>query len=248
MLPPLQISLYTKARLVDSRHQATMGVPTHPEMPSTPPSSFQTKTFKAPPSMPPPPYFKANFINPSFFKSAINKKVDKPLVSLFRLSIPVLQLIFALASGISYAMELSYGNGRGDASASFVFSQIAFGATLATLIVNGATVRYYRISWIFDWILTVFWFALFAMFYQVYLGPKMEPAFGGVDIGRMKRAVWCNLINALLWLGSALFSSVMCCSGVKAFIKGKLKSGRERKEKKKMMETMGKIETGTVRA
>jgi hypothetical protein len=225
-----------------------MGVPTQTKMPSTPPSSFQTKTFEAPPSMPPPPYFKAHFINPSSFKSAINKKVDKPLVSLFRLSIPVLQMIFALASGISYAMELSHGNGGEDASASFVFSQVAFGATLATLVVNGATVRYYRISWMFDWILTVFWFALFAVFYQIYLGPKMEPAFGGVDFDRMKRAVWCNLINALLWLGSALFSSMWCCSGLKASIKGKLKSRWERKEKKKMMETMGKMETGTIPA
>lgn len=196
--------------------------------------------------MPPPPYFKTHLIDPSSFKSAINDKLDKPVVSLFRLSLRILQLIFALASGISYAIELSHGNGRGEAGGSFVFSQVAFGATLSVLLINGVTVRYYRFSWIVDWILTVFWFALFATFYQVYLGGEMTPAYGMVNTGRMKRAVWCDLVNALLWLASALFSSSMCCSGMKASIKTRLNKRRQSKEKKKMMETMGEMEMGTV--
>lgn len=201
-----------------------------------------------PPPMPPPPYFKTHFINPSSFKSAVNSKVDKPLISLFRLSVRILQLIFALASGISYAIELSHGNGRGDASGGFAFSQVAFGATLIVLIINGLTVRYYRFSWMVDWLLTVFWFALFAVFFEVYIGgDDMTPAYGGVDSGRMERAVWCDLINALLWFGSALFSSTMCCSGMKASIKGKINNRRQRKDKQRMMETMGEMEMGTIR-
>jgi hypothetical protein len=201
-----------------------------------------------PPSMPPPPYFKTHLIEPSSFKSAINSKLDRPLVSLFRLSLRIFQVAFALASGISYAVELSHGNGRGDASASFVFSQVVFGTTLVILIINGVTVRYYRFSWMVDWILAVFWFALFAVFYQAYLENGTQPAYGGVDKGRMTRAVWCDLFNALLWLGSALFSSVMCCSGTKASIKQRIKNRRQKKEKKKMMETMGEMETGTARS
>ena len=204
--------------------------------------------FDAPPPMPPPPYFKTHFIKPSSFKTAINEKFDKPLVSLFRLSMRVLQLIFALASGISYAIELRHGNGRGEASGSFVFSQVAFGGTLLMLIINGVTVRYYRLSWMVDWILTVFWFALFAVFYKVYLGGNLTTAYGGVNTGRMERAIWCDLINALLWFGSALFSSTMCCSGVKATIKGKIRERQQRNEKKKMMDTMGEMEMGTIHA
>jgi len=204
--------------------------------------------FDAPRPMPPPPYFKTHFIKPSAFKSAINGKSHKPLVSLFRLSVQVLQLIFALASGISYAIELTHGNGRGEASGSFVFSQVAFGTTLLFLIINGVTVRYYRFSWVIDWILTVFWFALFAVFYKVYFAGDMTPAYGGVNTGRMERAVWCDLINALLWLGSALFSSSMCCSGTRASIKGKLEDRRQKKEKMMMMETMGEMEMGTIHA
>ncbi|KAF1922849.1 uncharacterized protein M421DRAFT_426472 [Didymella exigua CBS 183.55] len=202
--------------------------------------------FDAPPPMPPPPYFKIHFIKPSSFKSAINDKVDKPLVSLFRLSVQVLQLIFALASGISYAIELRRGGGRGGASGSFVFSQVVFSATLLVLIINGVTVRYYRFSWMTDWTLALFWFALFAVFYEVYFGGDMTPAYGGVNAGRMEGAVWCDLVNALLWLGSALFSSTMCCSGVKASIKGKLRDRREKRERRKMMETMGEVEMGTI--
>ncbi|KAF9700458.1 hypothetical protein EKO04_001781 [Ascochyta lentis] len=230
-----------------------MGVPTQADANENPPSEMSSSLSsssvpaEAPPPMPPPPYFKTHFINPSSFKSAVNSKVDKPMVSLFRLSVRILQLIFALASGISYAIELAHGNGRGGASASFVFSQVAFGATLITLIINGATVRYYRLSWVVDWVLTVFWFALFAVFYEIYLGGKMETAFNGVDVGRMERAVWCDLINALLWSASAVFSSAMCCSGFKASIKGKLKDRRQRKEKKAIMETMGEMEMGTIR-
>jgi hypothetical protein len=198
----------------------------------------------APPPMPPPPYFKTHSINPSSFKTGINDKLNDPLVSLFRLVVPMLQIIFALAAGISYAIELSHGNGRGGASASFVFSQVVFGSTLVTLIVNAISVRYYRISWVVDWILSIFWFALFATFYRVYLRGEMETAFAGVNIGRMKSAVWCDLVNALLWLASALFSSVMCCSGIKASVKGKLRNRQQRKSEKKSMQEMGDVESG----
>lgn len=228
-----------------------MGVNTQPKEPSGSSDSLGVDNVVPvgpPPSMPPPPYFKTHLTEPSSFKSAINSKLDNPLVSLFRLSLRIFQITFALASGISYAIELSHGNGRGDASASFVFSQVAFGTTLVILLVNGVTVRYYRLSWVVDWILAVFWFALFAVFYQVYLGDDTQPAYGGVDRGRMIRAVWCDLINALLWLGSALFSSAMCCSGTKASFKKKVDNRRQRKEKQKMMETMGEMETGTVRS
>lgn len=232
-----------------------MGVPTQAEMPAAHPNEMPSSSSSAnnvmpahaPPPMPPPPYFKTHFINPSSFKSAVNSKVDKPLVSLFRLSVRVLQLTFAMTSGISYAIELLHGNGQESASGTFVFSQVAFGATLIILIINGLTVRYYRFSWLVDWVLTVFWFALFGVFHKNYLSGDTPPAYSGVNSGRMERAVWCDLINALLWLGSALFSSTMCCSGAKASVKGKINDRRQRKQKQRTMDTMGEMEMGTVR-
>jgi hypothetical protein len=225
-----------------------MGTPAQlpPHIEVSPSSSSSTSAIapNAPPPMPPPPYFKTYSINPSSFKAGINDKLNDPLVSLFRLVVPMLQIIFALAAGISYAIELSHGNGRGGASASFVFSQVVFGSTLVALTVNAISVRYYRISWLVDWILSVFWFALFATFYQVYLGGELEPAFAWVNLGRMERAVWCNLTNALLWLASALFSSAMCCSGIKASVKGKFRNRRQKKGEKKLMQEMCDMESG----
>lgn len=206
-------------------------------------NTHSTKPSGASPTVPPPPYFKHHFKNPSSFKSAVNEKLDNPLASLFQLSIRILQLIFAFASGISYAIELSHGNAT--VISSLIFAQVAFGATIVTLIIYGITLRYYRFSWVIEWVLAVFWFALFGFFYEIFLENKVE-SYEDVDIGRMKRAVWCNLINAILWTGSAIFGSIMCCSGAKGAVKAKLERRRQRKEGKKMITYMGQMETGTV--
>jgi hypothetical protein len=192
------------------------------------------------PEMPPPPYFKS--FNPSSFKSAINTKIDNPAISIFRLSFRLLQFGFALASGISYAIELSHGNGHQSA---FIYTQVVFGITLLTLVVDSITVRYYRLTWIIEWILVVLWFVCFAVFYQAYLVDAVEREFQGPNVGRMRRAVWCDLINALLWTSSAIFSSAMCCTGTKAAIKSRLNKRRQRKDKKVVMKEVEELECGT---
>lgn len=198
----------------------------------------------APPDMPPPPYFKAHFVDPSSFKAAINTKIEKPLVSLFRLIVRLLQFAFALASGISYAIELSHGNTK--ALSSFIYTQVVLGLTLVTLLTDSITVRHYRFTWIVEWVLVVLWFVCFAIFYQAYLESTVESDYQGANQGRMERAVWCDLINALLWLGSAIFSSTMCCTGTKAAMTSKMQKRKQGKEKKEMMHEMEEMESGTI--
>jgi homoserine trans-succinylase len=94
--------------------------------------------------------------------------------------------------------------------------------------------------------LVVLWFVCFAVFYQVYLGNAVEQEFEGTNMGRMRRAVWCDLVNALLWTGSAIFSSVMCCTGTKAAIKNRLNKRRQRKNKKLSTKEFDEMECGTV--
>ncbi|KAL1797766.1 hypothetical protein ACET3X_004372 [Alternaria dauci] len=213
--------------------------------PSSSTSSSSPPSIHSIPSVPPPPYFKSHFISPSSFKSAINAKLDKPAVSLFRLSIRIFQFVFALASGISYAIEL--GHTTSDARTDFIYAQVVFGLTLVVLVIDSITARNYRMTWMPEWILAILWIASFGRFYAIYLGGDVEQGYENVDIGRMKRAVWCDLINALLWMGSALFSSVMCCAGIKAAIKGKLEKRRQKKEGKKAIREMGQMEQGIVR-
>ncbi|KAH7377823.1 hypothetical protein BKA66DRAFT_467291 [Pyrenochaeta sp. MPI-SDFR-AT-0127] len=206
--------------------------------------SFTSTSAHTPPSMPPPPYFKTHFINPNSFKAAINTKIDKPAVSLFRLSVRLLQFAFALASGISYAIELQHRNTS--STTNFIYAQAVFGITLLTLVVDSITVRYYRFIWTIEWMLAILWIACFGVFYQTYLKDDVKQDYQNANMGRMRRAVWCDLVNSLLWIGSAIFSSIMCCSGIKAAVKGKLEKRRRRKEKKVMMQEIGEMETGTV--
>jgi hypothetical protein len=185
-----------------------------------------------------------HFINTDSFKAAINTKLDKPMVSLFRLSIRLLQFAFALASGISYAVDLSHGETSHPST--FIYVQVLFGLTLVTLVTDSITIRSYRFTWTAEWTLAVLWFVCFAIFYQAYLGSTIEPEYRGVNLRRMTRAVWCDLVNALLWSGSAAFSSAMCCTGVKAAIKNRLNKRRQRKQKATMMHKIGEMESGTI--
>jgi glucan phosphoethanolaminetransferase (alkaline phosphatase superfamily) len=194
--------------------------------------------------MPPPPYFKTDFIKPSSFKTAVNAKLDKPIVSIFRLSIRLLQFAFALASGISYAIELTHADTAPNTD--FIYAQVVFGLTLLTLVIDSITVRYYRFTWLIEWTLVILWIACFGVFYNTYLNGAIEDGYGDVDLGRMKRAVWCDLVNAILWMGSALFSTVMCCSGIKAAVKEKLENRRQRKDGKKTANKMEAMESGVV--
>ena len=164
----------------------------------------------------------------STFRSAVYKRLDDPLTSLFRLGIRILQLIFALASGISYAIELAHGHN----DSAFIYAQVVFGLTMILIILDAVTLRSYRLTFIVESALCVLWLALFGVFYNIYLsGSRLEPEYETVDRGRMQRAVWIDLINFLLWSASALFSTVMCCSGVKGAIKGRLEKRRHRRNK-----------------
>lgn len=198
------------------------------------------------PEVPPPPYFKTYFTNPSSFKAAINTKLNNPFVSLFTLSFRLLQFAFALAAGISYALELA--DGHVSHSSTLIYTQFVFGVTIVTLVLDSIVVRYYRITWLIEWVLVIFWFVCFAVFYQAFFAGAIDQDYQGTDFGRMKRAVWCDLINALLWLGSAIFSSAMCCTGMKAAITNKLERRKLRKGRKTVEQKIDDMESGTIGA
>jgi hypothetical protein len=166
------------------------------------------------PSMPPPPYFETHFIKLSSLEAGTIARRNQCDVSLSRLALGLLQFAFALASGISYAIELDH---RYSASTTnFIYAEVVFGLTLLTLIIECITVRYYRFVWAVEWTLAILWIVCFSLFYGVYLSGEPPADYAVVDFGRMRLAGWCNLFNAVLWLASALFSSVKACSEIKA--------------------------------
>lgn len=58
---------------------------------------------------------------------------------------------------------------------------------------------------IWDTILFILWIALFGLFGNMYI---KEHAEGDGGVQRMKNAVWVDLVNALLWLVSAVGMAV----------------------------------------
>ncbi|RQM07155.1 hypothetical protein DH86_00003487 [Scytalidium sp. 3C] len=60
-----------------------------------------------------------------------------------------------------------------------------------------------RVPFIFIWdtILFILWIALFGIFGHLYIHAN---AHGVAGVQRMKNAVWIDLVNALLWLISAI--------------------------------------------
>ncbi|KAJ4303841.1 hypothetical protein N0V90_002742 [Kalmusia sp. IMI 367209] len=177
------------------------------------------------------------------FQSAIYARLDNPLTSLFRLGVRILELAFALGSGISYAIELSHGN----TGSAFIYSQVVFALSIITLVIDAVTLRSYRLTFIVESTLCVLWLALFGLFYTIYLSKdQVNPTFRDVNFGRMKKVVWLDMINFLLWLASALFSTLMCCSGIKGMIKGKLERRKLKKTSHSQTETSD-MEEGVLR-
>lgn len=176
------------------------------------------------------------------FRDAINARLSRPVAGLFNLNVRVLQLIFALASGISYALELSRNN-----TSVFIYSQVVFGLTLAMLIGDAVTMRSYRLVFVTESAICILWLALFGSCYMIFFDSSapLKPEYSSVNMGRMKTAVWLDLINFVLWLSSAAFSTAMCCSGTNALIRGKWKSMRAKKTSGKSSKSSD-METGYV--
>jgi hypothetical protein len=60
-------------------------------------------------------------------------------------------------------------------------------------------------AFVWDTILFVLWIALFGIFGKLFIHEKPE---GDSGIQRMKNAVWVDLVNAIMWLVSAVAMGV----------------------------------------
>jgi hypothetical protein len=185
----------------------------------------------------------ARFSSPKTFRSAIDQRLDHAFVSLFRLGARISQFVFALATGICYAVELGHGSISSHGNTNYIYAEVVFGLSLITLIIEAWTIRQYRLTWIIEWTLCLLWFVVFAVFYMAYYAMPIEPQYTKADITRMKNLVWVDLVNALLWMSSALFSTTMCCSGLRAKVRGKTEEWRIRRQKKN---TISAMEQGTL--
>ncbi|PMD63076.1 uncharacterized protein K444DRAFT_327594 [Hyaloscypha bicolor E] len=121
------------------------------------------------------------------------------LHSVFRL----VQMIMALAVCGLYGVDLNKANREHKYSdGKWVYAEVtaslsAFSALLY-LIPFMSRVPF---AWVVDTALFILWIALFGLFGNMYIKEKAE---GDSGVQRMKNAVWVDLVNALLWLISAI--------------------------------------------
>jgi len=114
-----------------------------------------------------------------------------------------IQLVLALAVCGLYGVDLNAANKQHKYSdGKWVYAEIigSFSAVTALLYLIPFVSR---IPFLFIWdsILFILWIALFGLFGSMYIKENAE---GDSGIERMKHAVWVDLVNALLWLISAV--------------------------------------------
>ncbi|OAR01929.1 hypothetical protein LLEC1_02390 [Akanthomyces lecanii] len=56
--------------------------------------------------------------------------------------------------------------------------------------------------------LWIAWLVVFGIFAGIFLKRKSDEPYKGAGVGAMKTAVWVDLVNAILWMGSAGYG---CC-------------------------------------
>jgi len=114
-----------------------------------------------------------------------------------------IQLILALAVCGLYGVDLSAANKQHKYSdGKWIYAEIvgSFSAVTAVLYLIPFFSRI-PLLFIWDTLLFILWIALFGLFGNMYIKENAE---GDKGIQRMKNAVWVDLVNALLWLVSAV--------------------------------------------
>jgi len=121
------------------------------------------------------------------------------LHSVFRL----IQIVMALTVCGLYGVDLHKANKEHKYSdGKWVFAEVvaSLSAFFALLYLIPFTSRI-PFAFVIDTILFILWISLFGLFGNMYI---KEHAEGDSGVQRMKNAVWVDLVNALLWLISAV--------------------------------------------
>lgn len=124
-----------------------------------------------------------------------------PLLSqIGHIALRALQLLIALVITGIYGRDLHRASQAHEpADGRWVYAIVVAALTILTaLLFVVPAVRSARL-WPVDGLLFFLWMVLFAVFGRLYLGEDCE---GSGACGRMKTAVWFDLVGMLLWLGS----------------------------------------------
>lgn len=119
----------------------------------------------------------------------------------------IIQLALALTVCGLYGVDLHRANREHKYSdGKWVYAEVTASISAVTAVVY-LIPFIARVPFLFLWdlILFILWIALFGLFGNMYIKENAE---GDSGIIRMKHAVWIDLVNALLWLFSAVGMAV----------------------------------------
>ncbi|KAK3722939.1 hypothetical protein LTR37_002084 [Vermiconidia calcicola] len=135
--------------------------------------------------------------------------------ALVRIVLRFLQFILAITVAGLYGVDLhGASKNNGGADGRWVFAEVVAVLSIITVIVYAMPFikSYWGFAW--DWMLFILWTALFGLFGSIYIPAKPKgPQKDGQT--RMKHAVWVDLINMLLWLVTAIYSTLIWFRGRK---------------------------------
>ncbi|RFU29350.1 hypothetical protein B7463_g6982, partial [Scytalidium lignicola] len=133
------------------------------------------------------------------FRNAFDFTLSYIFSSIFRFC----QLALALSVCGLYGVDLSAARKQGKYSdGKWIYAEVvgAFAAVTALLYMIPFVMRV-PFMFVWDTILFILWIALFGVFGNLFIHAH---AAGVPGVQRMKNAVWVDLVNALLWLISAI--------------------------------------------
>lgn len=128
--------------------------------------------------------------------------------ALVRLVLRFLQFILAITVAGLYGTDLhradkmdAYTDGK------WVYAEVVAAMSVVTVLIYGIPFikSYWAFGW--DWLLFILWTALFGIFGNIFISAKPTPRQDGII--RMKNAVWVDLVNMLLWLVTATYSTII---------------------------------------
>lgn len=129
-----------------------------------------------------------------------------------------LQFILALVACGFYGNRVQADhNGDHGYSPEWIFAIIVAGLSAATSVVFmaaasagaipliGSRLKLLKTHRAFAWDASLFiaWLVVFGIFAGIFLKRKSDEPYKGASTGTMKTAVWVDLVNSILWMGSA---------------------------------------------
>ncbi|KAK5135620.1 hypothetical protein LTR08_005100 [Meristemomyces frigidus] len=128
--------------------------------------------------------------------------------ALARLTLRFFQFIFAIVVAALYGIDLHHASEEhAYTDGKWVFAEVCAVLSCVTCLIYGLPFikSYWAFGW--DWVLFILWTALFGIFGHLYIPAHPTPQQHGQI--RMKHAVWIDLINMLLWLVTACYSTLI---------------------------------------